>query len=391
MNERTALHDWVSDSWDDTDVVIATQVEFARPNRRGLRWLVFGAAWLAIAGILAAGFVGWWYLGRVNPAGDPGRAQTFTVSATDTLETVSHRLAEAGLVSDAALFRWYVRDHGGIELTPGYYSVRPNDHMGNVMSVLETPPSETYTTVTFPEGYTIAKMAERIGVKFVRLDEQMFITAATDGAIRSRYLPAGQNSLEGLLFPDTYQVSNSETETALVRRMVSLMERVMSQEDIDAKAAQLGVTPYQAMIVASMIEREARTDADRAKIARVIYNRLAPWFDWNLQIDATLYYGQDPETPFSQLRLLDTPYNTYLHKGLPPTPIANPGRASIHAALNPAPNPFQGDPLCAQLAAGEFCGYMFYVLADEEGNHAFAATLAQHEANVERARLAGLL
>ena len=89
--------------------------------------------------------------------------------------------------------------------------------------------------------------------------------------------------------------------------------------------------------MASMIEKEAKVDEDRAMIARVIYNRL--FVGMPLQIDATLYYGQDSETPFSTLQATDTPYNTYLHLGLPPTPITNPGKKSIEAALHPAPNP----------------------------------------------------
>jgi UPF0755 protein len=115
-----------------------------------------------------------------------------------------------------------------------------------------------------------------------------------------------------------------------------------------------------------------------------------------LQVDASVLYGRDvagidPDTPFSELRQIDTPYNTYMHTGLPPTPIANPGRASIRAALNPAPNPPPGDPICVNLPEPSQCYYFFYVLANEEGGHAFAATFEQHDANVAAARAAGLL
>jgi UPF0755 protein len=173
--------------------------------------------------------------------------------------------------------------------------------------------------------------------------------------------------------------------------MVSLMERVGAQENIDARAAQLGLSPYQVLIVASMIEREAKFDADRGKIARVIYNRLSPFVNMPLQIDATLFYGQDPNATFAQVKDIDTPYNTYLHNGLPPTPIANPGRASIEAALNPTPNPSQGDPICVGLPAGTPCLYLYYVKIDEEGHHAFSATLEQQQANIDKATAAGVL
>jgi UPF0755 protein len=122
----------------------------------------------------------------------------------------------------------------------------------------------------------------------------------------------------------------------------------------------------------------------------VIYNRL--FLEMNLQIDATLYYQGDRDTPFPILRRTPGPYNTYLNAGLPPTPIANPGRASIRAALNPAANPPPGDPICQALEdPTQNCLYLYYVLADEDGGHAFAATLEQHEENIRRARAAGLL
>ncbi|HRE03779.1 MAG TPA: endolytic transglycosylase MltG, partial [Ilumatobacteraceae bacterium] len=172
-------------------------------------------------------------------------------------------------------------------------------------------------------------------------------------------------------------------------RAVRSHERVGRQVGLEAKAAEMGLTPYQVLIIASMVEREAKFDEDRPKIARVIFNRL--FLQMELQIDATLYYGQDPSTPFSQLKRTPGPYNSYLNKGLPPTPIANPGRASIEAVLNAAPNPSQGDPICRAITDGSPCIYLYYVIADEEGHHVFAATLSQHNANVRAAREKGLL
>jgi UPF0755 protein len=227
------------------------------------------------------------------------------------------------------------------------------------------------------------------------------MAAASSGTIRSSFQPAGTSSLEGMLFPDTYQVSNAEGEGQVIERMIALMERVGDQEDIVNRSAALGVNPYQALTIASMIEREAKVPEDRAKIARVIYNRLGlsalnPTNPIPLQIDATVLYGRDqagidPELPFSELRQIDGPYNTYQRPGLPPTPIASPGRASIQAALNPAPNPSPGDPVCAELADPTKCFYLYYVIANEDGGHVFASELWQQDRNVELARQAGLL
>ncbi len=391
--------DWSTDPWDATDQT--GSVERLRGDRRIVKWVVWASMAVAVVAILIAGFVGWWYLGKINPEGAPGDIQSFTVNEQDDLESVSLRLADAGLITDPDIFEWYVEREGGLELTPGYYEIRPNDHMGNVLGRLRTPPGQTYTKVTFPEGFTLSKMANRLDTSVDRLGADEFLAAATDGTIRATWQPSNVTSLEGLLFPDTYYVSNAESEGQVIERMIALMERVGDQEDIVNKSAALGRTEYETLIIASMIEREARVPEDRAKISRVIHNRLYisavnPDEPLPLQIDATVLYGRDqagldPEMAFSQLRTIDTPYNTYMHTGLPPTPIAAPGRASIQAALNPAPNPPAGDPICAELANPTQCYYLYYVLADENGGHVFASEGWQHDRNVELARQAGLL
>jgi UPF0755 protein len=380
---------WHKDPWDDPDITDALVVERPRKQRKPIKWFVWLLFYVGMAGIVAVGVTGLWYTEKVNPKGDPGAPLTFTVNEDDTLDTITERLYEQGLISSPSVFKWYVEQHGGLEIIPGYFRLRPDDHMGNIMRDLRTPPSETFTKVTFPEGFTFEQMAQRLGEKVPRLDAFEFTTAATDGDIRSEWLPAGTNSLEGLLFPDTYQVSNGESAGQVVQRMVTLMERVGRQENIEELAPRIGLTPYQVLIVASLIEREARVPEDRAKIARVIYNRL--FLGMPLQIDASLFYQQDPSLSFSEVRFLDNPYNTYLYTGLPPTPIANPGRASIEAALNPVANPSLGDPLCVGLPDGTPCLFLYYVLADEDGRHAFAATFEQHQANTELAREKGLL
>jgi UPF0755 protein len=292
------------------------------------------------------------------------------------------------------VFRRYVRQEGGLEIVPGIYTLRGKDHMGNLLRVLRTPPQETLTRVTFPEGFTLSQMSRRLAENMNSITADDFL-AKSGGApgstseIRSLYQPEGITSLEGLLFPDTYFIAGNETATQVAQRMLQLMERVGRQEGLDDAQNLVGRTPYEVLVVASLIEREAKIAEDRAKIARVIYNRLI--MDMPLQIDATLFYQQDAERPFSELRELDTPYNTYLYKGLPPTPIANPGRASIAAALAPAPNPSAGDPLCKDLPAGTPCVYLYYVLSDKDGGHTFAVTYEQHEANVQKAIADGVL
>ena len=378
---------WNADPWDVAEA--AGTVERLRVQTRSVKWASYTALVLVIAVILAAGGAGWWYIRQVNPAGEPGEAVSFTVNENDTLESVSERLEAEDLIVDAGLFRWYVERHGGLEITPGYFAIQTSDHMGNVLARLRTPPSQTYTKVTFPEGFTVREIAARLGEEIVPMRARRFLRAANDPDVVAKYRPPGITSLEGLLFPDTYQVSNGESEAQVVERMVGLMERVASQEDIEIKGAALGQSPYGILTIASMIEEEAKVAEDRAKIARVIYNRLA--LGMPLQIDATLLYGQNRDREISELIENDTPYNTYLHTGLPATPISNPGRASIEAALNPAPNPSVGDPLCQDLPEDVPCEYLYYVLANEQGGHAFAVTADQHAANVAAAQAQGLI
>ncbi|MGD9703622.1 MAG: endolytic transglycosylase MltG [Acidimicrobiia bacterium] len=381
--------DWHEDDWDAPDLVPVYDVELPVRSRPWVRRILAGVALLLVAALLIGGAIGMWMIRQVNPPGDAGDPVTFTVAETDDLESITNRLKEQGIITNTGVFDWYVKRKGGLEPVAGYYLIRPMDTMGNIVAVLRTPPAQTYTRVTFPEGFTIRQIGRRLSQTVTRLNEQAFVAAATDGSIVSAYSQPGQPSLEGLLFPDTYQVAGNETEPDVIKRLVELMERVGRQEGVDQAPNRLLRTPYEVLTIASMIEREAAVDEDRAKIARVIYNRLSRGMP--LQIDATLYYGQDPDLPFDELRAIDSPYNTYLYPNLPPTPIANPGRASIRAAMNPAPNPLQTDPLCRDLPAGEPCEYIYYVLADENGGHAFAATLAQHEANVAAARAAGII
>jgi UPF0755 protein len=381
---------WSDDPWDlpsalgkamdvESDVVKAELRHFSRP---------LGLAVFIVAAVsLLFGAVGLWYLHEVNPSGGTGIEATFTVNEGDSIATISGRLRDEGFITNASVFRWYVARKGGVDLVPGYYQITPKSHMGDIMARLKVPPSATFTKVTFPEGFVITQMAERLAEKTKRLSAEQFIASANDPNIVSQYRPPAVSTLEGLLFPDTYQVSGDENEAQVVQRMVALLERVARQVGLDDSQKLVGVSPYRALIVASMIEREAKVGDDRAKIARVIYNRLE--IGMKLQIDATLYYNAPADASFTDLKALDTPYNTYLYKGLPPTPIASPGRASIEAALNPAPNPSSGDPICA--GAPTPCRYLYYVLSDSDGGHAFAATLAQHEANVATAKAAGLL
>lgn len=393
MNEKghdpLLAEDWVADPWDDTTVVTGDSVEETPPGWDFLRGPFRNVVIILVATVLLVGAGGLWVVHQLNPGGTPGVAVNFTVNEGDTLDAVVGRLDDQGIIGNATLFSWYARSRGGIALLPGYYSLKPGDSAGNIIDALSTPPAQTFVKVTFPEGFTVAQMGARLAERITFMSPSDFSTAAADGSVVSSLAPAGTTSLEGLLFPDTYQVSGDDTEARVVGRLSLMMERVARQEDLEASAKTLGYTPYQVLIIASLIEREAKVPEDRAKIAQVIYNRLAK--KMKLEIDATLLYNADPNASFADLKAADTPYNSYMHAGLPPTPIANPGRASIKAALAPAGKPPASDEACAGLPKTAKCEYLYYVLADKEGRHVFATTYEQHLANVEKARTAGIL
>jgi UPF0755 protein len=168
-------------------------------------------------------------------------------------------------------------------------------------------------------------------------------------------LPPEVDNLEGLLFPSTYQIVRKDSEADVARRLVDQTVEETVELDFEAKAAARGVTPYEAVIVASMIEAEAKAPGDRGKIARVIYNRLDEGM--RLGIDATVLYalGEHKNVLTNADLAVDSPYNTRKVAGLPPTPIGAPGAGSLEAAVNPA----EGD-------------WLYYVVSDCAGHHAFS-------------------
>jgi len=382
-------NNWHDDPWDRVNEVPEDLLESTPREFRQLRGVTRTVAIVVVASVLFLGSLGWWAVGVLNPSGEPGVAVNFTVNDGDTISSVASRLHSAGIISNATIFRWYVSTKGTIALTPGYYALKPKDNAGSIIEALSTPPAQTFISVTFPEGMTVAQMAQRLSEKMTFMKPEDFMAAANSTDTASELRPKSQTSLEGLLFPDTYQISGDDTESRVVARLVSMMERVSRQVELTAGAKARGFSPYEILIIASLIEREAKVATDRSKIAQVIYNRLSK--KMKLEIDASVKYGQDPSMTWTEMKATDTPYNTYINAGLPPTPIANPGKASIQAALAPFGAPPTSDPACTGLPAGVKCEYLYYVLADEAGGHVFATTYEQHLLNVEKSKAAGLL
>ncbi|MBW3574307.1 MAG: endolytic transglycosylase MltG [Actinobacteria bacterium] len=350
--------------------------ERATPGRRrGPSRVLVALAVAAALGLVAVAGTWLWVRGKIDPAGPAGAEVALTVPEGASTAEIAELLATEDVVSDARVFRYYVQLNGGASFQAGDYTLRRNSAMGEVVATLDDGPEIAFDQLTVPEGLTLQEVAERVEA-VERLSSERFLELAEGGATRSRYQPAGVDSLEGLLFPDTYRIDVTEDEAALLSRMVELFDSVATEVGYDRSQLPGGLSAYETIVVASLIESEAKVPEDRGKISRVIHNRLDA--DMLLQIDATVIYarGGKPREGgrvlFSDLEV-DSPYNTYKNEGLPPTPIAVPGRASLEAALNPVP----GD-------------WLYYVKYESNGAHAFSVTGAEHNRRIAEAKAKGV-
>lgn len=294
-----------------------------------------------------------------------GRTVPVVIVSGASASTIATQLQRAGVIKAAWLFRLYARLHGSAKnLRPGEYEFRTDMSYGAVIAILEKGPKIEFTRITIPEGKTVTEIAQILQRARV-MQAADFLAECRNGKHTTSVLPKGTTNLEGVLFPKTYDLKKGVTASDVVDLLIHQFETETAGVDW-SKAKALGVTPYQVLIIASMIEREAKLDVDRPKIARVIYNRLAKGM--RLEIDATVEYAIFLKTGHYKNPLLtddlsiDSPFNTYHIKALPPAPIANPGLPSIEAALNPANGT-----------------WLYYVLINDKGQHGFATTYAEFQ------------
>ncbi|MHB1444637.1 MAG: endolytic transglycosylase MltG [Acidimicrobiales bacterium] len=313
---------------------------------------------------------GLWVEAQINPSTHPGRVVDVSIPAGSSTDSIAGLLAADRVISSSFWFRVYLRLHDGRHFDAGVYALREDESYPAVVKALHGP--EVSRPLVIPEGFTISQIAQRVGA-LPGHSAAHFLAVAAGGTVRSPYEPAGSSNLEGLLFPDTYTITPGESDTAILEQMISRFDQVASDIGLSRAPSSVGVSPYQAVIVASLIEREAKLAGDRPLVGEVIYNRLAKGM--RLQIDATVLYALGPG--HSSLSAADlqvpSPYNTYLVAGLPPGPIADPGQAALEAALHPSTG-----------------NYLYYVVVGRDGTEAFSTTLAGQDANIALARSRGL-
>ena len=335
---------------------------------------------LLVLVIVVAGlwFGGGWAVDKVktlvgeNPdySGPGSGSVTVQVHEGDTSAAIGRALKEAGVVKSVGAFTdAAVSDERSRSIQVGYYQLKKEMKAADALAILVNPKNLIQARVTIPEGYRVKDVVKAIVAKTDITAAQVNKALKDTGALG---LPAkAGGKIEGYLFPATYTVVPGETAKELLTQMVAKTIAVQKALGLDAKAKALGFTAEQIMTIASILEYEGSRDQDYPKIARAIYNRLVEGMA--LQSDATVAYANNLSgTVWTTEAQRDnpSPYNTYVHTGLPPGPIGSPGEKTIEAALNPA----QGD-------------WLYFVPINlETGETAFAATYAEHQANVEKLR-----
>lgn len=293
-------------------------------------------------------FAGGWAVDKVKSLlGDhpdysgPGTSSVaFQVHPGDTSAAIGQNLQAAGVVKSVGAFTDAANANPrsrGIQV--GYYELKLQMKAADALAILVDPKNLVQARVTIPEGYRVKDIVKAIA-------KHSTITASAVQAALSHPaalgLPAEAGGVvEGYLFPATYDVVPGETATQLLREMVAKTTEVETSLHVAAKAQALGFTPKQILTIASILEYEGSRNQDYPKIAQAIYNRLHQGMA--LQSDATVAYANHLEgtvyTTNAQ-RANPSPYNTYVHTGLPPGPIGSPGQKTIEAALNPTPGPW---------------------------------------------------
>ena len=353
---------------------------------------VRAARMIAIGGVVVLSAVavvgGASYLGRVvgssissddassNPVNVlPGQEVTVEIPSGSSAEDIAAILAAQGVVRSALEFVVAVRNNEAAErLQAGAYELETLMDPAVVVAVLVVGPVADVYRVTVIEGLRVGeiltRLSEAAGIPYAEFEEALL---SGDVSTSLRPMPAKMTitDWEGLLFPDTYEFSQDAEPSSILQRLASTMEQRVDSIDWSIIEA-TGYTPYQGLIIASLIETEVLLDEERTLVSSVIHNRLG--LGMKLDIDATVLYALGTRDISQFNNEVDSPYNTYLVAGLPPTPIASPGRSSLEAAASPDTTEF-----------------LYYVLSNLEGHHAFAATIEEHNDNVAQARADGVL
>ncbi len=338
----------------------------ARIRRRRRVVAAVGAALL----VLVLAFTLWYEL-ESHALGPEGPQVVVTVHEGESMDGIVNSLSQQHVIGSSLAFRISDFFHGAPTVLPGSYALHENQSFPEVRATLDAGPN-IYPVDVRP-GLTLSEVAAQVD-SLPGHAQGGFSTAAASGAVHSAFSPPGSNDLEGMLGTGSYLILPGESDITIVRAMVQRFDQDAQAAGLStASAASFGLTPYQVVTAASVVEKEGYIPVNMPDVARVVYNRLAR--DMPLQMDSTVLYalGQDGGPVTSQDLKIQSPYNTYLNSGLPPTPICMPSRDALDAALHPP--------------AG---AWLFFVLVNKNGTMAFSDTYAEQQANEQLAKSRGL-
>ena len=345
-----------------------------RPRRRRRLRTVLGGLGLVIVGLVVWGVL--WYQGEVSP-GPAGPAVIVTIPDGASVSAVTADLARQGVVGSSLAFRIYLVLHGTPTVLAGRYQLHRQQGFASVRAALAAQPNVFAVPVL--AGTTVSEVATSVGKDVPHHSRSGFLAAAQ--AARSPWQAAGSDNLDGLLGPGSYLVVPGETDAELLGHMIARFDREANSLGLSTAAAADGLTPYAAITAASIVQKEAISPGDSnaatthnvGPVARVIYNRLNQGTP--LQMDSTVLYaeGRDGGTVTSADLAMDTPYNTYQHTGLTPTPICFPSVTALRAALHPPPG-----------------AWLYFQLTSSDGTETFSDTFAEQMAAEQLARSRGL-
>ena len=335
------------------------------------------AVFLALAIVAGLGVV--WAMRQLDPPGEQGaKVDKVTVPRGATLDSIATLLAAKKVISSAPVFGLYakVRGVGGAWKAGDYVKFRENSSMNEATAVLAAGPVPPQSTaLTIVPGTRLAEVLPVIARSFPSITVDQLKATLDSGRITSKYLPPDSKNFEGLMAPDTYEFPKKASPELILQKLVDQQTSVMDKLGYGRAEALAGRSAYDLITMASLIEKEAGDPPDeKAKIARVINNRL----DTNeiLGIDAAVLYGLGRRNGglTKEDLAVDTPYNTRIKQGLPPTPICMPGSEALAAAIQPA----QGD-------------WIYYVLISKNpSTHLFTASASEFQAAKAKAQAEGV-
>ena len=341
-----------------------------RPRRRRRRYRGVALGAVVVLVVVLAGLV--WDEMSVHAVGaSKGRERTIAIQPGASVGSVADQLASKGVLSSTLAFSLYSSIHGDPAIHPGWYSFPQGSTIGAIRAILAAPSNTNALAV--PAGFTIREVVARLATQMSASFVSEVRTTLHDGSVRSPYQPAGSKDLEGLIAPGRYLIAPTTTAHEVVSAMVRRFTAMASAEGLTPGSTIRGKDAYSVVIESSVVEKEGYQVRNMAKVATVIDNRLTKQMP--LQMDSTVLYDLKQDGGPVTRATLQTPslYNTYLHRGLPPTPICVVSARAIEATLHPTPGP-----------------WLYFTVVDKTGTEAFAETFAEQLANEKLAADRGL-